>query len=185
MAAWTSRAADSTSRSRSNCIVMFVEPSELDEVISVKPAMRPKRRSSGVATAEAMVAGLAPGSPADTEMVGKSTLGSGATGSCVNAAPPARRTAAARRSVATGRLMNGAAMFILAPLARSRRVSVGFGGGALFDVLVLIRRAGLLLLEPLRQPVHRQIDDRCRVQSEDLRQEQPADDGDAERPAEL
>ena len=43
--------------------------------------MRPKRRSSGVATAEAMVSGLAPGSAADTEMVGKSTRGRGATGS--------------------------------------------------------------------------------------------------------
>ncbi len=36
-------------------------PSVLDDVISVTPAMRPKRRSSGVATADAIVSGLAPG----------------------------------------------------------------------------------------------------------------------------
>ncbi len=36
-------------------------PSVLDEVISVTAAMRPNCRSSGVATEEAMVSGLAPG----------------------------------------------------------------------------------------------------------------------------
>jgi hypothetical protein len=80
IAACTSRAALSTSRSRSNCIVMFVLPSALVDVISVTPAMRPKRRSSGVATAEAIVSGLAPGRFALTWMVGKSTRGSGARG---------------------------------------------------------------------------------------------------------
>ena len=83
MAAWTSRAAASTSRSRANCRVTLVEPSVLTDVISASPAIRPKRRSSGVATAEAMVSGLAPGSPALTLTVGKSTRGSGATGSWV------------------------------------------------------------------------------------------------------
>src|SRR4051794_14086551 len=80
IAACTSREAASMSRLRSNCKVMLVEPSELDEVISVTPAIRPNCRSSGVATAEAMVSGLAPGSPALTEMVGNSTWGSGETG---------------------------------------------------------------------------------------------------------
>ena len=56
------------------------EQSELFEVICVTPAMRPNWRSSGVATDEAIVSGLAPGSPAETEMVGNSTCGSGATG---------------------------------------------------------------------------------------------------------
>jgi hypothetical protein len=37
--------------------------------------------SSGVATEDAMVSGLAPGSVADTVIVGKSTLGSAETGS--------------------------------------------------------------------------------------------------------
>ena len=53
----------------------------LVEVISVTPAMRPNWRSSGVATADAIVSGLAPGKPAETVIVGKSTCGSGETGS--------------------------------------------------------------------------------------------------------
>ncbi len=68
--ACTSRAAPSMSRFRSNCSVMRVFPSELEEVISVTPAMRPSARSSGVATVAAMFSGLAPGNDADTEMVG-------------------------------------------------------------------------------------------------------------------
>ena len=39
-------------------------PSELEEVISLTPAIRPRERSSGVATDEAMVSGDAPGSEA-------------------------------------------------------------------------------------------------------------------------
>ncbi len=81
MAAWTSRAAASMSRSRSNCRVMPVEPEELFDVICVTPAIRPNCRSSGVATDEAIVSGSAPGKPAETEIVGNSTWGSGATGS--------------------------------------------------------------------------------------------------------
>ena len=70
-------------RVRSNCSVTFVEPSELDEVISVMAAMCENWRSSGVAMEEAMISALAPGSEACTWMVGKSTCGNGATGSTV------------------------------------------------------------------------------------------------------
>src|ERR1035441_407094 len=42
------------------------------------PAMRPNCRSSGVATEEAIVSGLAPGRAAPTEINGKSICGSGA-----------------------------------------------------------------------------------------------------------
>ncbi|TWG86304.1 hypothetical protein L602_002100000930 [Cupriavidus gilardii J11] len=70
MAACTSRAAPSMSRDRSNCSTIRVEPSELLDVISLTPAIEPSARSSGVATVAAMVSGLAPGSDADTEMVG-------------------------------------------------------------------------------------------------------------------
>ena len=59
---------------------MLVDPNWLLEVISVTPAMRPNWRSSGVATAEAIVSGLAPGKPELTETVGNSTCGKGATG---------------------------------------------------------------------------------------------------------
>jgi hypothetical protein len=52
---------------------MLVEPSWLVEVIWLTPAMRPNWRSSGVATDEAIVSGLAPGKPAFTLMTGYST----------------------------------------------------------------------------------------------------------------
>ncbi len=83
MAACTSRAAPLTSRSRSNCMVMLAEPVEEVEVIWLMPAMRQNWRSSGVATAEAMVSGSAPGSDALTEMTGNSTWGRLETGSSV------------------------------------------------------------------------------------------------------
>ena len=56
-------------------MVMLVLPSWLREVICVMPAMRPNMRSSGVATAEAIVSGLAPGRLANTVIVGYSTSG--------------------------------------------------------------------------------------------------------------
>src|SRR5215472_2076943 len=80
IAACTSRAAASISRERSNCSVMLVEPSWLVEVIWLTPAIRPNWRSSGVATDDAMVSGLAPGRPAFTLITGYSTCGIGATG---------------------------------------------------------------------------------------------------------
>ena len=59
---------------------MLLMPSELREVISVTPAMVASRRSSGAAIVAAMVTGSAPGRPADTRMVGKSAVGTLATG---------------------------------------------------------------------------------------------------------
>src|SRR5580700_10811484 len=100
MAACTSRAAASMSRFRSNCKVTEVEPSALDDVISVTAAMRPNCRSSGVATDAAMVSGLAPGRDALTEIVGKSTCGNGDTGSNRNDTPPASATATVKSVVA-------------------------------------------------------------------------------------
>ena len=52
----------------------------LTEVISVTPAIWPRRRSSGAASEEATVAGSAPGKAAETMIIGKSTRGIGATG---------------------------------------------------------------------------------------------------------
>src|SRR2546421_9250008 len=95
------------SRLRSNCRVMPVEPRPLEEVICVTPAMRLNWRSRGVATAEAIVSGLAPGKPAPTPMVGKSTCGSGATGKKRNATAPERKIAMVISDVATGRRMKG------------------------------------------------------------------------------
>ena len=62
----TSCAAESISRSRLNCKVMAVVPSALEEVMVSRPAMVENCFSNGVATAEAMVSGLAPGRPACT-----------------------------------------------------------------------------------------------------------------------
>ena len=79
------------------------------------PAMWLNWRSSGVATEAAMICALAPGRLACTLMVGKSTCGSGATGSTVNAMAPAMATAMVSSVVATGRRMNGAERFMQAP----------------------------------------------------------------------
>ena len=56
-------------------------PWALTEVISVTPAIAPRRRSSGAETLDAMVSGSAPGRLAETRMVAKSTVGMLATGS--------------------------------------------------------------------------------------------------------
>ena len=53
-------------RDRSNWSTIAVDPSELVDVMSVTPAIRPNCRSSGIATADAIVSGLAPGSVALT-----------------------------------------------------------------------------------------------------------------------
>ena len=80
IAACTSCAAASMLRSSANWIVICVSPSALDEVIESMPAIVVNCFSSGVATAEAMVSGLAPGSAAVTWTVGKSTFGRSLTG---------------------------------------------------------------------------------------------------------
>src|SRR5215831_11625722 len=90
---------------------MPVLPKPLEEVICVTPAMRPNWRSRGVATAEAIVSGLAPGRLAPTLMVGKSTCGSGATGRKRKATAPERRIARVMSDVATGRRMKGVEKF--------------------------------------------------------------------------
>src|SRR5579862_9709205 len=113
MAACTSRAAALMSRFKSNCNVTLVLPKLLEEVISVTEAIRPNWRSSGVATDDAIISGLAPGNPADTEIVGKSTCGSGDTGSKRKATAPAMEMAMTRRVVAIGLRMKGSLIFIL------------------------------------------------------------------------
>src|SRR5205807_9363721 len=81
IAACMSRAAPSRLRLRLNWTVMFVDPSELVDVIESMPAMVENCFSSGVATEDAIVSGLAPGRDALTRIVGKSTLGRSLTGS--------------------------------------------------------------------------------------------------------
>ncbi len=60
--------------------MIWLLPSTLTEVICARPGIWPNCVSSGVATAVAIVAGLAPGYWPVTLMVGNSTAGNGATG---------------------------------------------------------------------------------------------------------
>jgi hypothetical protein len=73
-----------------------------------------------VATLLAMVSGEAPGSCADTEMAGKSTCGSGDTGSMKNAPRPASAIASVSSTVAIGRRTNGCDRFMRAPCQAGR-----------------------------------------------------------------
>src|SRR4029077_11073616 len=54
--------APSSARLRSNCKVTWVNPSARADVICSRPGICPNCVSSGVATEDAMVCGLAPGS---------------------------------------------------------------------------------------------------------------------------
>jgi hypothetical protein len=74
--------------------------------------MRPNCRSNGVATAEAMVCGSAPGKPAPTLITGKSIFGREATGRKLKARIPDNSSAAAKSDVPIGRRMNGAEILI-------------------------------------------------------------------------
>mgnify|MGYP003694226501 CR=1 FL=1 len=71
----TSCAAASMLRSSENCSVIVAMPSVDTDVIESMPAMVENCFSSGVATAEAIVSGLAPGSCACTWIVGKVDVG--------------------------------------------------------------------------------------------------------------
>jgi hypothetical protein len=64
-----------------------------------------------VATADAIVSGLAPGRLADTEIVGKSTCGSGDTGRNRYANPPAKARANVNNVVAIGLWIKGLEIF--------------------------------------------------------------------------
>src|ERR1043166_8831125 len=87
-------------------------PNELTEVISLTPAICANRRSSGAASDDAAVCGSTPGSCTPTEMVGKSTFGSGATGRKYDETAQDNNTPAASSDVPTGRRMNGSEMFM-------------------------------------------------------------------------
>jgi hypothetical protein len=91
---------------------MEVEPSVLVEFIDEMPAMVANWRSSGVATAFAMVAGLAPGKLAETEIVGKSIDGRSLTGNVVKLIMPNSTIADIINVVKMGRLMKRAAKFM-------------------------------------------------------------------------
>src|ERR1700688_3910748 len=180
IAASTSRAAPSMSRLRSNCSTTLEAPTALCEVISVTPTMVPRCRSSGVVTLIATVCGLAPGSEADTTMVGISTLGNGATGSRKKATPPASAKPIVSSVVATGRRTNGAEMLMAAlaqlrcrPLLRTHRPLTGRGGQS----AAMTHGGG--------EPVEEQVNHRRGEQGQHLAHQQSTDDRDAQRRAQF
>ena len=131
------------------------------------------------------ILGLAPGSDADTLMVGKSTCGSGATGSNRKAITPASASPAVSSVVATGRLMNGAEMFKSACLRMFKDVPVRRSSRT-----IRAQRRSFLTLrsrrcDASRQSVEGQVDHRRRVQRQQLADDQAADDGDTERAPQL
>src|SRR6266487_4182600 len=124
IAACTSWAAASILRDSANCKVMLVPPSVLDDVIASIPAIVENCFSSGVATAAAIVCGLAPGNPAETLIVGKSTLGRSLTGSSRYDISPNIRIPSITSVVATGRRMNSAEILTARPRHPRSRSSV-------------------------------------------------------------
>src|SRR5258708_12147569 len=102
MAACTSTAAPSRLLLSTNSRVIWVEPKELMDVIESRPAMLENWFSSGVATAEDIVSGLAPGRLAVTSRVGKSTLGRSLTGSWRSATQPNKPTSPTQQPRALG-----------------------------------------------------------------------------------
>jgi hypothetical protein len=133
IAACTSTAAPSRLRFKSNSSVICVDPSELTEVIDSSPAIIENWFSSGVATDEPIVSGLAPGNCAVTSSVGKSTLGRSLTGSDRYATVPNSAIAAISKLVAMGRRIKPSEIF-----TRTSHAVVGRGcvrGAPTFDVL--------------------------------------------------
>src|SRR5437879_11290477 len=106
IAGCTSCAAASMLRSSVNWSVMLVLPRLDEEVIWSTPAIVENCFSRGVATADAMVSGLAPGRLALTWIVGKSTFGRLLTGNRRYAMRPKARMPTMTSVVMTGRLMN-------------------------------------------------------------------------------
>src|SRR6478735_4685612 len=99
----TSSAAASILRSSVNCSVIWLWPMPLSEVIESSAGIVENCFSRGVATADAIVSGEAPGKFAVTWIVGKSTLGRSDTGSSRYAAKPKTRIPIMTRVVMTGR----------------------------------------------------------------------------------
>jgi hypothetical protein len=105
IAVCTSSAAPSMSRVSLNWMVTEVVPKALVEVIESMPAIVENCFSSGVATEDAMVSGLAPGRFALTEIVGKSMVGRSLTGSSRKASTPKISMPSMTSVVMTGRRM--------------------------------------------------------------------------------
>jgi hypothetical protein len=105
-------------RLRLNWSVIEVKPWVLTELMESKPAIVENCRSSGVATDEDIVSGLAPGKDADTWMVGYSTFGKSLTGRVRYAMIPNMRMMNVIRVVMIGRRMKSSARFITSAVSQ-------------------------------------------------------------------
>jgi hypothetical protein len=83
-----------------------------EEVIESSPAIVENCRSRGVATADAIVSGLAPGRFALTSIVGKSTFGRSLTGRSLYADIPKTRMDIMTSVVMIGRRMKSSGIFM-------------------------------------------------------------------------
>jgi hypothetical protein len=95
--------------------VIWVSPSWLVEVMESRLWIVENCFSSGVATVTAMVSGLAPGSPAVTWMVGKSTFGRSLTGRSRYPRMPKMRIDDISNVVITGRRTKTSEKFMAPP----------------------------------------------------------------------
>ena len=142
------------------------------------PAIRPNWRSSGVATAEAIVSGLAPGRPAETLMVGNSTSGQRRhgqhlVGDAAGQRQPGREERGADRPLDEG--------------CREAHRSAG-GAGSQRRRRLPWRMADVGRLDVRRRrarPIEEQVDHRRGVERQHLADDQAAHDRDAERMPQL
>src|SRR5271166_1486491 len=100
---------------------MLVVPIPLDDDMLSIPSMVENSFSSGVATDEAIVSGLAPGNDACTWIVGYSTVGRSLTGSVRYERTPNTRIAVINSVVVTLRRIKKSVMLIAGSLAPSYR----------------------------------------------------------------
>ena len=156
---------------------MLVEPRLLDEVISVTAAIWPNCRSRGVATEEAIVSGLAPGSGGDGDG-GEIHLRQRRHRKQSESTAPESAIATVSSVVAVGLRMKISDMFIVQPRGR--------GNGSAYCRSAPVPASGSRAVrEAGRQPVEEEIDDRRRIERQQLAQDKSADDCDAKRPAQL
>src|SRR6266481_8986617 len=178
MAACTSRAAASIGRLRSNWATIVVRPRRLVLVSSVTLAICPMRRSSGAATAVAIVWGSAPGRAAVTMIVGYSTRGRDATARKRNASAPLRNSASISRLTPTGRFRHVAKK----PTTNSRS---NFRLQSFPPSLRRLQGRPYPTTKLRLHPVEHYVDHWRRVERQELAEKQGADDGDPEWTAQL
>ena len=164
MAASTSRAAPLMSRLMANWMTTCALPTLLCEVSSFTPAMVARRRSSGSATVEAMISGLAPAMVACTAIDRQGDVRQGRNRHVKVGEQPGQRDGD-REERCRDR----------PPDEKRRNVHAGLPA----------RGLARLAAKALGNAVEHQIDDRRREQGEHLAHQQAADDGESQRPAQL